>query len=73
MKFRSATLLVTIATILELIRYIGINFILSNVVENWWEIDGVTYLNQGIYTFFLVSLLIFFITLFQNQKKETNE
>jgi len=73
MKFRSATLLVAIAVAIEIIRYIGINFILSNVVENWWEIDAVTYLNQGIYIFFLISLLIFFVTLFQNQKQGTNE
>ena len=73
MKFKSATLLVTIAVSIEILRYVGINFILPNFVENWWEIDAVTYFNQGIYIFFLISLLMFFLTLFKNQQEGSNE
>ena len=69
MNLKTITALVSAAIVLEIFRYVTLNFI----IEEWWEIEGLSYLSQGIYLFFLISLATFFIYLNINQKENNNE
>lgn len=70
MNFKKATIIAAIGTTIELIKNIAYVFIVQNMVEKWYSIELIRYIDQASHLFFLAVLSLFFVYLILNQKRD---
>jgi hypothetical protein len=70
MKIKNLTLLAAIFTLIEILRFLVMSYIVPKVVEDWWSNTYVILFDQVIRLAFLCALCLFFISLYINQTKK---